>query len=135
MEITLRYPDGAVTYKQDDVNFITMKKALEWAKEREEQQKAIMEMAKKSIDEDISDEAEDFLEQFDPYESLAFTADLIVSFFGGQFTYDDFLKYAFFKNSFEYHSMGEQIFELAFNARDDIEEEANTKGKKKKRTS
>lgn len=133
MEITLRYPDGDKVFKQTEVNFVTMKKALEWAEQKEEQAKALSELFAKSIDEDIDEETQAYIERFDPYDSLEFTADLIVSFFAGQFTYDDFLNYAFFKNSVEYHEIAQGIFDLAFATKEDVENE-NT-GKKKKRAS
>lgn len=133
MEITLRLPEGDKVYKQTEVNFVTMKMALEWAEMKEKQMKAITDLMSKSIDEDVEEATEEYLDQFDPYESLQFTADLVVSFFAGQFTYDEFLNYAFFKNSVEYYELAQGIFDLAFATKEDVENEQT--GKKKKRTS
>lgn len=131
MEIVLKLPEGEKTFTQKTVNFITITKALEWMERYTQAQKRMIELAQAGIEGEVIED-EDY-DAFEPSEDLAFTADLVVSFFSGQFTYDEFARYAYFENVGEFYNLAYQIWDLAFEQKK--EGEAKNKGKKRKPTS
>lgn len=131
MEITLRLPTGDKIFTQNTVNFLTIKKALEWMKRFTSTQKHMIELAQAGIQGEVLEE--DDYEIFDAEDDLTFTAELVVGFFNGQFTYDDFARYAYFNDVAEFYKLGQDIWTLAFEQKKD--EEAKSRGKKRRQTS
>lgn len=120
MEIVLRIDGEDKIFKQDIINFKTMMMALEFQKKMEEQTKALTHSLVTKIDEDIS-ESIDYGELFAPGQDLIESAKLIVAFFDGQFTYDEFIKGAYFRNISELYLIASDIFDLAFKQKQESE--------------
>lgn len=127
MEIKVKINGEFKTFKQTTVNFKTMYMALEWQDMVTKQQQALLAQIKSAIDVEVeADEVEEEPE-FDPYKDLRFTTDLVVSFFDGQFTHDEFISGAYFNNISEFYQLGADIFEVVYKQKE------TTEGKSKKK--
>ena len=105
MEITLKIDGKDKTFKQEKVTFQTMRKAMDYQERLLEQYEAIEQLAMKEIDDDI--DYEEY--ETDPKEDAEAAADLIVGFFDGQFTHDDFINGAYFGDITELYGTAQTI--------------------------
>ncbi|WP_028124728.1 hypothetical protein [Eremococcus coleocola] len=129
MEIALIKDGKKTIYKQNKVNVATILKVLEWDKRTTATQNKILKMVQAGIDGELEEDDID-TSAFNPNEDIEFTTDLIVGFFNGQFTYDEFINYAFFKHIGEFYDLASQIFDLAFQQKEEAED--SKQGKKMK---
>lgn len=96
MELTLEINGKQKIFQQDKVSFLTMKKAIKYSK-----------MLEKSY-QNVADG-----EVGDAEEESAMAVDLILAYFNGQFTYDEFV------NSTTFATIGE-VYELAMQIMMDV---------------
>lgn len=127
MEIKVKIDGQFKTFKQTTVNFKTMYMALEWQDMVTKQQEALIAQIKSAIDEEVEEVEQEV--DFDPYRDLTFTTELVVSFFDGQFTYEEFITGAYFNNISEFYKLGADIFEVVYKQKE------TTEGKSKKKHS
>lgn len=120
MEIVLKINGEEKVFKQDIINFKTMLMALEFQKRMDAQTEILAKTLGTKIDEEVKANA-DYSDLFKPGEDLIESAKLIVAFFDGQFTYDEFLKGAYFRNVSELYLMASDIFDLAFKQKQESE--------------
>lgn len=120
MEIILKINGKDKVFKQDIINFKTMLMALEFQKRMDMQTEILAKTLGTKIDEDVNTNV-DYGELFKPGEDLIESANLIVAFFDGQFTYDEFLKGAYFRNVSELYLIASDIFDLAFKQKKESE--------------
>lgn len=105
MELTLKIDGKEKVFKQDKVTFRTIQKALDYQDLIIQNNRTMQALAGLEIDEEFDvDEYEQ-----DPKKDLEQASDLIVSYFDGQFTYDDFLKGAYFETVHELYGIAHLI--------------------------
>lgn len=109
MEITLKINGKDKVFKQNKTTFYTIQKALDYQEAMLEQLDLLKELSNQEIDTEI-----DYSKfETDPREDVERSANLIVAYFDEQFTYDDFLKGAYFDNAQELHAMANEVmFEI-----------------------
>lgn len=106
MELGLVIDGKEKMYKQKTTTFKTMKVALEYQELLTKQLEYFERMAQSSIDEEVDDKI------VNPAENLDQAVDLIVTYFNGQFTYDEFI-------SAEFKDINE-IYEIAYSVMAEI---------------
>ena len=131
MEIKLKIDGEWKTFQQDTVNFATMVKVSEWQDELSKQMKAYSLILGTEIDEELSEEDQKLVDEVmsnaDKYEDMKRTTDLILAFFDGQFTFNEFATGCYFENIGEFYGIGRQIVDHVMNQQSDIEAEADKK--------
>ena len=105
MELTLKINGKETVFKQDKVTFRTIQKALDYQDLIIQNNQALQALASASIDDEI--EYDDY--EQDPKKDLDQASDLIVSYFDGQFTYDEFLEGAYFESVHELYGIAHLI--------------------------
>ena len=105
MELTLKINGKDTVFKQDKVTFRTIQKALDYQDLIIQNNQALQALASASIDDEI--EYDDY--EQDPKKDLDQASDLIVSYFDGQFTYDEFLEGAYFESVHELYGIAHLI--------------------------
>ena len=98
MKLDIKIGGKTITFVQNEINFKTMRLALEWQERLDKQVAATMAMIQDNIEDETLSE-EERAELFKPQEDLELSAQLIVSFFNDQFTYDEFIQGAFFPSA------------------------------------
>lgn len=126
MQIKLKIDNKEVTFKQEKVTFQTMMKALDYQNRLLDQFKALEHLASVGIDEEVEE-----IEQ-DPKEDAEKATDLIVSYFDGQFTHDDFVSGAYFGSIRELYDMAEEVMYEILTAKEEKETLKKTKRQPKK---
>lgn len=125
MEIQVKIDGEFKTFRQDKVNFQTIRKCLEWNKHITRTQENLFKILNTKIDEETDDdtveEIEELTKEMNGYSDLDVTLDLIMSFFEGHFTVDQFLKGCYFQNIADFYNLGQQIYLLAIEQKKDIE--------------
>ena len=110
MKLDIKIGGKTKTFVQNEINFKTMRLALEWQERLDRQIAATMAMIQDNIeDETLSDEER--AELFKPHEEL-------------EFTYDEFIQGAFFPSASGLYQMARDIFELAFNQKEVAEKKS-----------
>lgn len=89
MEVVLKVNGKEKVYKQSTTTFKTMQKALEYQKLLSKQARYFEKIASAGITENIDED------DIDPMKDLYMAVELIVAYFDGQFTYDDFVNAEF----------------------------------------
>ena len=105
MELTLKINGKDTVFKQDKVTFRTIQKALDYQDLIIQNNRAMQALASIGIDDEI--EYDDY--EQDPKKDLDQASDLIVSYFDGQFTYDEFLEGAYFESVHELYGIAHLI--------------------------
>lgn len=105
MELTLKINGKDTVFKQDKVTFRTIQKALDYQDLIIQNNQALQALASVGIDDEI--EYDDY--EQDPKKDLDQASDLIVSYFDGQFTYDEFLEGAYFESVHELYGIAHLI--------------------------
>ena len=123
MKLDIKIGGKTKTFFQNEINFKTMRLALEWQERLDKQVAATMAMIQDNIEDETLSE-EERAELFKPQEDLELSAQLIVSFFNDQFTYDEFIQGAFFPSAAGLYQMARDIFELAFNQKEVAEKKS-----------
>ena len=131
MEIQVKINGEVKTFKQDTVNFKTIRKCLQWKEHIDKTQENLMKVITTPIDENTDEETieevEQAKEEINGYSDLEVTLDLIMSFFEGHFTYDEFLNGCYFDSIGEFYELGQKIYSLAIEQK----KESEVKSKKK----
>lgn len=131
MEIQVKINGEVKTFKQDTVNFKTIRKCLQWKEHIDKTQENLMKVITTPIDENTDEETIEEIEQakeeINGYSDLEVTLDLIMSFFEGHFTYDEFLNGCYFDSIGEFYELGQKIYALAIEQK----KESEVKSKKK----
>lgn len=105
MELTLKINGKDTVFKQDKVTFRTIQKALDYQDLIIQNNRSMQALASIGIDDEI--EYDDY--EQDPKKDLDQASDLIVSYFDGQFTYDEFLEGAYFESVHELYGIAHLI--------------------------
>ncbi len=105
MELTLKVNGKDTVFKQEKVTFRTIQKALDYQDLIIQNNRAMQALANIGIDDEI--EYDDY--EQDPKKDLDQASDLIVSYFDGQFTYDEFLEGAYFESVHELYGVAHLI--------------------------
>lgn len=113
MQIILKIDGKDRIFTQNTINFKTMMMALEHQQKMERQIVALTQTLGSGIDESVENEI-DHSELFKPGEDLVACAHLIVAFFDGQFTFDEFYNGAYFETVADLYATATAIFEMAF---------------------
>lgn len=133
MEIQVKIDGQMRTFKQDTVNFKTIRKCLEWKEyidaSTEKLTKVLTTPIDEDTDEEIVDEIEEAKSEINPFQDLDMTLDLIMAFFEGHFTLDEFLNGCYFEHIGQFYELGWNIYLLAIEQK----KESEDKGKKKSR--
>ncbi|WP_273478268.1 phage tail assembly chaperone G [Ignavigranum ruoffiae] len=127
MEIILVIDGKEKRFKQDTVNYITIRKALEWKDRYQKQSELMNEYFESGIDGEPDPSIINESQYFDDYKELELTADLVVSFFNHQFTFDDFVNGYYVNNVREFHAIAFEIIGYVLT----VMSEENTETKKK----
>ncbi|MBK0347896.1 hypothetical protein JDW15_04460 [Aerococcaceae bacterium zg-ZJ1578] len=131
MEIQVKIDGKMKTFRQDTVNFKTIRKCLEWKEHIDESTQRLGKLLSMSIDEETDEEKQEEIEEvkaeINPFEDLDMTLDLVMAFFDGHFTLDEFLNGCYFENIGEFYELGWKIYLLAIEQKNESEE----KNKKK----
>lgn len=126
MEIKVKIDGKFKVFKQTTVNFKTMFMALEWQEHMLKQQVELTRLATMAIEDSIDEDYEPEVE-LDGRNDLEFTTQLIVSFFDGQFTYDEFINGVYFQNIGEFYALGSKIYELVYHQKKETEDKQSKK--------
>ena len=127
MEIILVIDGKEKRFKQDTVNYITIRKALEWKDRYQKQSELMNEYFESGIDGEPDPSIINESQYFDDYKELELTADLVVSFFNHQVTFDDFVNGYYVNNVREFHAIAFEIIGYVLT----VMSEENTETKKK----
>ena len=131
MEIQLKIDGEWKTFTQDRVNFATMLKVTEWQDELTKQMQAYSIMLSSGIDGEVSEEDQKVIDEViadsDKYADMKKTTDLVLAFFDGQFTFDEFAHGCYFENIGEFYELGQRIVEHVMNQQSNFEEEDKKK--------
>lgn len=105
MEITLKIDGKEKVFRQEKTTFATMLKALEYQEALLSQIEMLEELSEKGIEDDID------YEKFEtnPTEDVERSMNLIVAYFDGQFSYDEFVNGAYFDNAQELHRTAQEV--------------------------
>ena len=130
MEITLVIDGKPNVFKQDKVNFKTMKKLIDYQDLIQAEVESFKILAEHDVNDDVIDEIEektgfDYDELVDTRNDLELSADIIVKFFN-QFTYEQFVDGAEFDSANDMYNLVGEIFDLAFGSK-----QGNDKNKEK----
>lgn len=106
MEITLMIDGKQKHFTQDKVNYLTIRKAMEWNENFKKEVNAFNEYLKSGIEGEYDPELLEFADKKTDPEQLKETADLVVAYFNGQFTFDDFISGYFVKTISQFHELG-----------------------------
>lgn len=132
MEIQVKINGQVKTFKQDTVNFKTIRKCLEWKEYIDESTERLNKILLTPIDdnsnEETIEEIEEAKSEINPFQDLEMTLDLIMAFFEGHFTLDEFLNGCYFEHIGEFYELGWKIYLLA------IEQKKETEDKNKKKS-
>lgn len=109
MEIEIKIDGKFKTFKQDKVTYKTLKKALEWKEVFQEQVQAMESYIKAGIDGEVDEETAEVVKKIDDMEDLVRSAELIVSYFDDQFTFDDLINGYYINSLFEFHLKAQEI--------------------------
>lgn len=134
MEITLVIDGKPTVFKQDKVNFKTMKKLIDYQDLIQAEVESFKILAEHDINDDVIDEIEektgfDYDELIDTRNDLELSADIIVKFFN-QFTYEQFVNGAEFDSANDMYNLVGEIFDLAFGSKQDNDKKQGKKLKK-----
>lgn len=134
MEITLVIDGKPNVFKQDKVNFKTMKKLIDYQDLIQAEVESFKILAEHDINDDVIDEIEektgfDYDELIDTRNDLELSADIIVKFFN-QFTYEQFVNGAEFDSANDMYNLVGEIFDLAFGSKKDNDKKQGKKLKK-----
>ena len=134
MEITLVIDGKPNVFKQDKVNFKTMKKLIDYQDLIQAEVESFKILAEHDINDDVIDEIEektgfDYDELIDTRNDLELSADIIVKFFN-QFTYEQFVNGAEFDSANAMYNLVGEIFDLAFGSKQDNDKKQGKKLKK-----
>lgn len=109
MEITLKIDGKEKQFNQQKVNFVTMRKALSWFEDFQKSAEVLKEYIDSGIDGEPDEEILNNFQKKDEYEQLKETAELIVSYFDNQFSFDELINGLYVNTISEFHSIGYEI--------------------------
>lgn len=125
VEIILKTNNKEKTYKQSITTFKTMQKALEYQKLLSKQAKYFEHIAIAGITEEVNDD------DIDPMKDLYMAVELIVAYFDGQFTYDDFIN-AEFENINDIYVIAFGVMQKILGTKEDDDKLKKTKSQQTK---
>ena len=143
MKVKLLIDGKEKVFEQNTLTFKTIREAYAFQQKAVKEQELLMEIQIKEQalslltepDDELADELAELRETFNEMNSaeqdMEDAVNLIVSFFNGQFTLDEFVNGCQFKNVAELYTMAQEIFSIAFEQKNDVEKKPNARGKKK----
>lgn len=109
MEITLKIDGEEKRFTQDKVNFVTIQKALTWYNDYQKSIEMLQKYLNKGIEDDQDDLNDDDYKPKDEFQQTKETAELIVSYFDKQFTYDDLINGFYVDTLSDFYAFGFNI--------------------------
>lgn len=132
MEITLKIEGKEKVFSQNVVNYLTIRKALDWQEMYNTSIRVYQEYINSGVDGEPDPEILEEAELPDDYTMLKRTADLAITFYDGQFTFDEFVSGYYVNSIQEFYAIGIEILAEVHKTMSSVNTDTKKKYQRKK---